>query len=425
MVIGEIDLAGAAPSAIGTTDVVDLDASVPDDKPFADAGSADAAPTQADGAPGGGRHRRRRASRPPRARRRSGRAHKARPVAAEALDASRPEREPSPALERARALAISGAKAAAAIVAIIAVLLVALYGLVLGVNALARWNAVRLASAADAAAPTANNLLVIGVKDGVATGFTALKAERSDNRVLGIAIPEGAFVEIPGQGFDRIGASYTSGPEVSLDTVSNYLGVSFVRYVVVDGETYQSLLAGQDVAGLMSKATATDLTAKEKTSLASYFASVKKTDVWIAPLPVKPVAVGDQQYYEPERTQVADLLLKWWGVKVSAQKATPRVIVYNGVGTPGLAGLAAQQLIRSGFSVVNSGNAQNFDYKTTQILLYHGTQADAEAVRNSLGVGQIILQSAPQELTDMIVLIGADYRPPIDDASTPTTQGAQ
>jgi hypothetical protein len=210
-----------------------------------------------------------------------------------------------------------------------------------------------------------------------------------------------------------------------MDTVTNYLGVAFRRYIVVDGDTYQALLASQNVAGLMAKVTGTDLTAPERASFLGYFATVKTKDVWIVPLPVKPVAVGDQRYFEPQRAQVADLLLQWWGVKVSEQKSTPRVIVYNGVGTPGLAGLAAQQLIRTGFRVVNSGNAQNFDYKTTQILLYHGTQADAEAVRNALGVGQITVQSAPQELTDMIVIIGLDYRPPIDDASTVPTEGVQ
>ena len=98
--------------------------------------------------------------------------------------------------------------------------------------------------------------------------------------------------------------------------------------------------------------------------------------------------------------------------------------MYNGVGTPGLAGLASQQLIRTGFRVVNSGNAENFDYKTTLILLYHGTQADAEAIRRILGVGQIRVQSAPQQLTDLIVIIGADYRPPVD-ASTVPTEGVQ
>lgn len=338
--------------------------------------------------------------------------------------AARPRRGGSRA--RTAPLGVRIVKWVLTVVVSLALVAGAMVGLVLGVNAFARWNAIRIAG--GPAVPTSaaeNNLLVIGVDGGVATGFTALKTERKTGRVLGIAIPDGAFVEVPGQGFERIGASYVAGAEVSKDTVSNYLGVSFPRYVVVSGDAYQSLLSGQDVASLMGQIVQTDLKEDERASFAEYFGRVNPKNVWIVPLPVKPVAVGDQQYYEPQRDQVADLLLQWWGVKASEQKSTPRVIVYNGVGTPGLAGQAAQQLIRTGFRIVNSGNADNFDHATTQIYLYHGTQADAQAVRDALGVGQIVVQSAPQQLTDMIVIIGADYRPPVDGVSTVPTEGAQ
>jgi hypothetical protein len=359
-------------------------------------------------------------------RRRASRAHRVRSASADGVDERPPVREPSEAPARTSSVAARGVRTVLAVILIVVVLLGALFGIVVGVNAFARWNARRIASTTVAGATAAaNNLLIIGVRDGVAVGFTALKAERASNRVLGIAIPDGAFVEVPGQGFERIGSSFLTGPGVSKDTVSNYLGVPFRRYVVVDGDTYQAFLRDQNVAGLMQKVSATDLTASERASFVSYFATVKTKDVWIASLPVKPVAVGDQRYFEPQRAQVADLLLQWWGVRVSQEKSTPRVIVYNGVGTPGLAGLAAQQLIRTGLRVVNSGNAQNFDYTTTQILLYHGTQADAEAVRSALGAGEIIVQSAPQEVADMIVIIGADYRPPVADASTLPTEGVK
>jgi hypothetical protein len=215
------------------------------------------------------------------------------------------------------------------------------------------------------------------------------------------------------------------GPEVSKDAVSNYLGVPFRTYVVVDAATYQTLLTGQNVGGIMAAVTKTDLTAASRAAFTKYFASVKSKDVWIVPLPVKPVAVGDERYFEPQRAQVADLLLQWWGVQATQQTTTPRVIVYNGVGTPGLAGLASQQLIRAGLRVVDSGNADNFTYKTTVIYLYHGTQADAEAVRAALGVGEVIVQSAPQDLTDMIVIVGADYRPPTSDLSSVPTEGVK
>ncbi|HEY5506254.1 MAG TPA: LytR C-terminal domain-containing protein [Coriobacteriia bacterium] len=313
-----------------------------------------------------------------------------------------------------------------AVMLIIVVLLGSVFGLALGVNAFARWNARRLAALGAApASPVEDNLLIIGVSDGVAVGFTALKAERSSKRVLGIAIPDGAFMEVPGQGFERAGASYVGGATVSKDTVSNYLGVPFRKFIVVDGAAYQQLLKDQDIAAVMGKVIVTDLTAGQRDSFTQYFSSVAAKDVWIVPLPVKPVAVGDQQYFEPQRAQVADLLLQWWGVQPAAQKATPRVIVYNGVGTPGEAGVAAQQLIKAGLRVVDSGNADNFDHKETLILVYHGTSADAQSVRTALGVGRIVVQSAPQNLTDMIVIIGADYRPPTSDASTVPTEGVQ
>jgi len=357
--------------------------------------------------------------------RRSGRAHKARREPLAPSGPAAPEGDHAPGwFEKAGSVASRGLRTAVAVLVVAAGLLGPPYRLTIGVHGLGRCDAQPLAAQAGALGDSTDSILVIGVRDGVAVGFTALKAERANNRVLGIAIPDGAFVEVPGQGFERIGSSYLGGPDVSKDAVSNFLGVRFRRYVVIDGDAYQALLKDQDVAGLMSKVTASDIPSKLRASLTSYFASVKPKDVWIVPLPVKPVAVGDQRYFEPQREQVADLLLQWWGVKVAQQKATPRVIVYNGVGTPGLAGLASQQLIRTGFHVVNSGNAENFDYKTTLILLYHGTRADAEAVRGILGTGEIKVQSAPQELTDLIVIIGADYRPPVD-ASTVPTEGAQ
>jgi hypothetical protein len=88
-----------------------------------------------------------------------------------------------------------------------------------------------------------------------------------------------------------------------------------------------------------------------------------------------------------------------------------RVIVYNGVGTPGVAGAAARQLIRAGFRVVDSKNADNFEYKTTRILLYHGTQADADRVRDTLDAGEIAVESEAQNVADIIVVIGADFVP--------------
>ena len=317
-----------------------------------------------------------------------------------------------------------GMRTTGTVLVIVAVLMGALWALALGINGFARWNARRIAAAAGPTAAASENLLVIGVQDGVAVGFTALKVERGNNRVLGIAIPEGAFVEVPGQGFERIGESFTAGPAVSEAAVSNYFAVPFTKYVEVDGTTYQALLQTQNVGAISGKIASTDLTTSERASLTAFLQKVQVKDTWIVPLPVKAMTAGTTSYYEPQRAEVADLLLKWWGVRVDQQESRPRVIVYNGVGTPGLASEAAQQLIRAGFRIVDSGNADHFGYATTSILVYHAP-TKAQAIRDALGVGTIQMQSAPQELTDMIVIIGADYLPPVSTTSTVPTEGAR
>lgn len=290
-----------------------------------------------------------------------------------------------------------------------------LWGTALAVNALARWNARRVAAADAAKARTdlaKENVLVIGVKDKEAVGFVALKAERQGNRVLGINIPDGAFMEVPGQGYEGVGDSYHAGPNVSEDAISNFLMVPFERHIVVTDDVFQGMVAGQDVRKLMDRVVSTDLTTDERAALAGFLAKVPSKDVWIVPMPVKPIAVGSERYFEPQRTEIADLVLQWWNVRLEAQKQAIRVAVYNGVGTPGVAGKAAQQLIRRGFRVVDSKNADRFGYERTLVLLYHGTKADAAAVRDAIGVGQVAVESAPQNVADIIVVIGEDYVPP-------------
>jgi len=352
-----------------------------------------------------------------RRRRRFGHARHPRAAASPVGTGRRTSRRLPPALAR-------GLRTVGSVLLIIAVLMGALWALALGINSFARWNARRIAAATGPAVTASENLLVIGVQDGVAVGFTALKVERGKDRVLGIAIPEGAFVEVPGQGFERIGESFTAGAAVSEAAVSNYFAVPFSKYVEVDNETYQALLQNQNIGAITGKIVATDLTTSERASLTAFLGKVDVKDVWIVPLPVKAMTVGTARYYEPQSAEVADLLLQWWGVRVGQQEARPRVIVYNGVGTPGLASEAAQQLIRAGFRVVDSGNADHFGYTTTSILVYHAP-TKAQAIHDALGVGSIQTQSAPQDLTDMIVIIGADYLPPVSTPSTVPTEGAR
>ena len=304
----------------------------------------------------------------------------------------------------------------------IAVLL-ALVLVATGVNMLARSIAKRQAIAETS--PEAlrekakENLLIIGVNGKQGADFLAVRLDEKGEQVFGIAIPDGAFMEVPGQGFERIGDSYGAGPEVSLAAISNYLSVPFDKYVVVDKETYQEALTNQSLSGVMSRVVATDLEGAERDSITAFMDRIPSESVALVPLPVKPISLGDQTFFEPQRQEVAELLLSWWGVKLGAEDNIIRVIVYNGAGIPGIAGEAAQVLIRNGMRVIDTKNADRFDYDESLIVVQDGTLENGQRVKDVLGVGTIVDQPSEQDVADIIVIIGTDYVPSTaDDTST-------
>lgn len=292
---------------------------------------------------------------------------------------------------------------------------VVLYLLALGINGIARWSAERTAgqeNSPEAQAEKAkDNLLLIAVDGDRATGFLALRHDADAEQIYGIAIPDGAFIEVPGQGFERIGDSYAAGPEVSLAAVSNFFTVPFSSYAVIDTEAYQTAMTNLSLTAMDESFTSTSLKGEDLTRWSEAFKETPVENVALVPMPVKPINLGNETYFEPQRAEVADLLETWWGVTIGDTEQVTRVIVYNGAGTPGIAGVAAQELIRGGFRVVDTKNADNFEYATTQIVVQNGDESTAAGITDILGVGEITVQPADQQVADVIIIIGADYAP--------------
>jgi hypothetical protein len=283
-----------------------------------------------------------------------------------------------------------------------------------GVNYGARLLAARSAGGDGPAAGeerARENLLVIGAAEGGGADFLAVRIDGDGSQVFGIAIPDGAFMEVPGQGFERIGDSYRAGPGVSMAAIANYLSVPFERYLVVTREVYERALTEQSLKGVVAQASDSSLGEQELQDLGTLLDGIGTDRVALIPLPVKPISLGDETYYEPQRDQVADLLLSWWGVRLGADDGVLRVIIYNGSGIPGIAGEAAQALIGAGMRVVDTRNADRFDYATTLIVVQRGDVARAQEVRDVLGVGDAVDQPTQQNVADMIVIIGKDWTP--------------
>ena len=255
------------------------------------------------------------------------------------------------------------------------------------------------------------NILVIGEENGKAVGLLAMRVDGAGKQVFGIAIPDGAFIEVPGQGFERVGDSYPAGPDVSLAAVSNYLTVPFRNYVVVPAQAYRDLLKSQQVGAIGGAILKTNLTAEQRAELSATLSSIPSKSAAFVPLPVKPIKLGNQTYFEPQRAEVTDLLKAWWGVDPSKSSQVTRVIVYNGAGKPGIAGDAAQKLIRGGFRVIDTKNADRFDYSTTTVVVQRGPVEKGQEVTKVLGTGTVKEQRTDQDVSDIVVIIGKDYKP--------------
>ena len=300
----------------------------------------------------------------------------------------------------------------AALVAVAALLALVATGINYGARVLAERAAAERNSPEAVKERAKDNLLIIGTTDEGGADFLAVRIDEAGNQIFGIAIPDGAFMEVPGQGFERIGDSYKAGPQVSMAAISNYLSVPFERFLVVTREVYQQALTDQSLKGVVERSSTSNLDADELAEVGRVLDATTTDRVALVPLPVKPISLGDQTYFEPQRDQVADLLLSWWGVRLGADDGIVRVIVYNGAGTPGIAGEAAQVLIGAGMRVVDTRNADRFDYRTTMIVVQRGDSAAAEQVRGVLGTGEIVDQPTQQNVADIIVIIGSDWKPP-------------
>ena len=92
-----------------------------------------------------------------------------------------------------------------------------------------------------------------------------------------------------------------------------------------------------------------------------------------------------------------------------------RVLILNGVGTPGIGGSVATRL-RHEFRIVGTRNKQPFDTAESVVVVYDSTDASiakARRVAELLGLPPeaVRIGTQAQSVADVIVVIGRDYKP--------------
>jgi hypothetical protein len=156
--------------------------------------------------------------------------------------------------------------------------------------------------------------------------------------------------------------------------------------------------------------------------LADLLAGLKKDDgkeqLQYRSLPVIKVDAGtDETRFRVDadgtRSLVDELLAA--SVPAGVRSVGNRVLVLNGVGTPGLGERVRAWLVPAGFVFVGSRNANAFTYQQTQVLVKDATTQGAALgarVARALGVPASSVKVSDQigTIADVVVIVGRDFK---------------
>ena len=164
---------------------------------------------------------------------------------------------------------------------------------------------------------------------------------------------------------------------------------------------------------------ATLSTSEVATLLTSLSKDDKAASLLPVDLPAKPIdSGGGAPSYRVDPTELSKLVHSRLARSLppGAQQKRPTVLIENGAGTSGLVESACDRLLPAGYGFAGSGNAPNFNYTTSQIIVFSDSVAAARVGNDiarllKLPEGDVVSSSQGQNVADVVVILGHDYRP--------------
>ena len=145
------------------------------------------------------------------------------------------------------------------------------------------------------------------------------------------------------------------------------------------------------------------------TGLGRFVRSLAAVEVEFATLPVRTTSDG----LLPEPEAVAELVARIVPFPVGASpESRVRIRILDGTGRLANGLGAVPVFVSAGAEVATLGNATTFSYSVTQfIVAADGNLAEAEELRDALGVGEIVTSSEQASAVDVTVVLGSDAVP--------------
>ncbi|MCK4778136.1 MAG: LCP family protein [Actinomycetia bacterium] len=256
--------------------------------------------------------------------------------------------------------------------------------------------------------------LIIGAEESgkreKASGLFVSYYDPENKEINSVLIPHDTFLEIPGQGFEMVSESLYVGIPTVILTIRNFLGINIDHYVEISKDNFEKIIGDSKLERAFLNSLASDLNDESLKKVAEKIEEISDEREKIIMLPVSTLTVGEESYLEPKKEEVEKLVTLIWGDASIEGRRAAKVIILNGCALPGVGAEVAEKLVEAGFRVIDTKNADHWNYEQTEIISYkEENKADTVKIRRTLGVGTIKYKNAPQELVDITVLIGKDY----------------
>lgn len=140
-------------------------------------------------------------------------------------------------------------------------------------------------------------------------------------------------------------------------------------------------------------------------------AAGRAEELVVTAVPASRIAVGgDTEAYQLSGEEAASFVASRLDYLALREEPRTRVEVLNGNGRIGTTRAVAEALIRRGFRVVKTDNADSFDHEVSEVIAQgRENQEPALEVRELLGRGEVILElRRPSGVVDLTIIVGQD-----------------
>ncbi len=236
---------------------------------------------------------------------------------------------------------------------------------------------------------------------------------------LAAALPAALLVDLPVPLF----AAADGGLVQVLGTGEQQLSAAMVERLLVDagagdafewlqrqGAAWRGILAAMAADAEVADRLAASLPAGAAAAADVLLAAATADEVLLGALPVESVTTVDGDALAPAAEAATEFVPARLGHLLLRTGERPRVEVLNGNGRIGATRVVAEALVRRGFRVVRTDNADRFDYATT-VVVAQGEEAQgaAQEVARIVGAPVVYLEeAAPSLVVEVSIIVGLD-----------------